>query len=168
MNTKNFSSLISCGLNKKRIYTHKNAGFTLVELMIAIAILGTLAALGSIAYSSFKERQKFDQAIQTIQVIQDKIALYESVNDRLPADLDVLNLGSLLDPWGNPYVYVNFETVPSGKWRKDKFLVPINTTYDLCSMGPDGKTQTPLTAKASQDDIIRANDGSFIGRAANY
>jgi general secretion pathway protein G len=38
----------------------------------------------------------------------------------------------------------------------------------LYSAGADGKTVLPLTAKASQDDIIRANDGSFIGVAASY
>jgi general secretion pathway protein G len=45
---------------------------------------------------------------------------------------------------------------------------PLNTDYDLCSMGPDGKTNAPLTAKASHDDIIRANDGQYIGVAANF
>ena len=82
------------------------------------------------------------------------------------ADVDML---PLLDPWGNPYQYLNITgKVPIGKARKDKFLVPINTTYDLYSMGPDGKSQPPLTAKASRDDIIRANDGGYLGRASGY
>jgi hypothetical protein len=46
---------------------------------------------------------------------------------------------------------------------KDKSLHPLNSDYDLYSMGPDGQSQTPLTAKASRDDIIRANNGGFIG-----
>lgn len=145
-----------------------HGGFTLVELIIAIAIMGTLAALTSVIYSSYRERAKVNQAISDIKVIQDEITLYESVNDKLPDDLSVIDKHTLLDPWGNPYVYSNFSLVSKGKWRKDKFLVPINSTYDLCSLGPDGQTQAPLTAKASYDDIIRANDGSFIGRAANY
>jgi len=52
--------------------------------------------------------------------------------------------------------------------RKDHNLVPLNTDYDLYSMGPDGNSVGPLTAKASRDDIIRANNGSYIGPAANY
>ncbi len=52
--------------------------------------------------------------------------------------------------------------------RKDKFLVPINTDFDLYSMGEDGKSVPPLTAKASRDDIIRANDGGYIGPASGY
>jgi general secretion pathway protein G len=47
-------------------------------------------------------------------------------------------------------------------------VVPINTDYDLYSMGKDGKSQPPLTAKDSRDDIIRANDGAYIGPAEGY
>jgi general secretion pathway protein G len=35
-------------------------------------------------------------------------------------------------------------------------------------MGKDGKSQSPLTAKASRDDIIRANNGQYVGLAADY
>ncbi len=47
-------------------------------------------------------------------------------------------------------------------------MVPINSDYDLYSKGPDGASQGPLTAKASRDDIIRANNGRFIGPVALY
>ncbi len=46
--------------------------------------------------------------------------------------------------------------------------MPINSTYDLYSMGKDGKTVVALTAKASRDDVVRANDGGFIGLAVKY
>jgi len=46
--------------------------------------------------------------------------------------------------------------------------VPINSDYDLYSKGPDGLSLKPLTAAPSRDDIVRANNGSFIGIAADY
>lgn len=52
--------------------------------------------------------------------------------------------------------------------RKDRFLVPINCDYDLYSMGPDGETTAPLTARKSRDDIIRAGDGAFVGPASEF
>ena len=55
-----------------------------------------------------------------------------------------------------------------GEVRKDRNLVPINTDYDLYSAGPDGNSVPPLTAAASRDDIVRANDGRFIGKAEEY
>jgi general secretion pathway protein G len=46
--------------------------------------------------------------------------------------------------------------------------VPINTDFDLYSMGPDGRSAPPLTASDSRDDIVRANNGRFVGIAADY
>jgi general secretion pathway protein G len=46
--------------------------------------------------------------------------------------------------------------------------VPVNSTFDLYSLGPDGKSSPPFTAAPSQDDIVRANDGGFIGLASDY
>jgi general secretion pathway protein G len=65
--------------------------------------------------------------------------------------------GQQLDPWQQPLQYLNIENGGSnwhGKCRKDRNLNPLNTDYDLYSIGADGKTATPLTAKASQDDIV--------------
>jgi general secretion pathway protein G len=73
------------------------------------------------------------------------------------------------DPWGNPYQYVNHDDKASrGKWRRDKNIVPINTDFDVFSMGKDGDSRPPLTAKASRDDIVRANNGRFTGLASEY
>jgi len=47
-------------------------------------------------------------------------------------------------------------------------MVPVNTDFDLYSMGKDGKSRAPFTAKASHDDIVRANDGKFIGLVSEY
>ena len=84
--------------------------------------------------------------------------------------VDAAELGGLPDdPWGNPYVYLNIGIQNGvGKLRKDKNLVPINTDYDLYSKGPDGKSVTPLTANSSRDDIIRANNGAYVGEAEDY
>ena len=46
--------------------------------------------------------------------------------------------------------------------------MPINTDFDLYSVGADGRTAAPLTARFSHDDVVRANNGSFIGLAVNY
>ena len=80
-------------------------------------------------------------------------------------------MDDMRDPWDNPYEYLNVQSnAPGtkGKRRKDKNLVPINSDYDLYSCGPDGVSVPPLTAMASRDDIIRANNGAFVGVAADY
>lgn len=35
-------------------------------------------------------------------------------------------------------------------------------------MGADGASVSPLTAKSSRDDIVRANNGRFVGLASTY
>jgi hypothetical protein len=52
--------------------------------------------------------------------------------------------------------------------RRDRYLFPLNTDYDLFSLGPDGLTATALNNPQSLDDVIRANNGGFFGVASDY
>ena len=50
----------------------------------------------------------------------------------------------------------------------DKNLRPVNSTFDLYSIGEDGKTNANFSAKAAHDDIVRAGDGGYWGLAEDY
>jgi general secretion pathway protein G len=144
-------------------------GFTLVEMLAVIAILGTLSGIAIPAYNRYIEMARIARAIAEIHMLQTGIEVFELESHAYPLTLNDIKAEDLLDPWGNPYLYANFATFKGkGKMRKDRFLVPLNTYYDLYSMGKDGKTQPPLTALSSHDDIIRANDGRYIGLASEY
>jgi len=144
-------------------------GFTLIEVLIVIAILGTLSGIAIPAYKNYIEKARIVTAIAEISILQKEIAEYETKNNILPNTLNDIGRGTLLDPWGNPYQYLNFANVSGmGQMRKDRFLVPLNSDYDLYSMGKDGLSVPPLTANASHDDIIRANNGTYIGIASEY
>jgi general secretion pathway protein G len=149
-------------------YARQNHGLTLVELMIVLAIIGTLASIATPLYVDVQERARVARAIAEIRILDSEIAAFEGVNGRLPDSLAEMGRGALEDPWGNAYEFLNFETGGKGKMRKDHALHPLNSTYDLYSMGKDGQSQAPLTAKASLDDIIRANDGGYIGLGSGY
>lgn len=147
-------------------------GFTLIEMLMVVAIIATLVAISIPMYRSYLEKVKIQVLIQNLQTIEKTILAFEDANGRLPDTLEEAGL-TLLDPWGNPFQYISIRNKPlSGKDkvtpRKDKSLHPLNSDFDLWSMGPDGKTALPLTAKASHDDIIRAGDGSFFGTAEDY
>jgi general secretion pathway protein G len=144
-------------------------GFTILEWSIAIAILGILVAIAIPAYEEYIERTRVARAVIDIASIGAKVSNYEVDNRELPASLHDVGLGSMRDPWGNLYQYVNHDDKASrGKWRRDKNIVPINTDFDVFSMGKDGDSRPPLTAKASRDDIVRANNGRFTGLASEY
>jgi general secretion pathway protein G len=100
--------------------------------------------------------------------LQAAISAHDSFTGELPASLDELRIGSRNDPWGSPYRYLRIEGRNRGQWRKDRFLVPLNYDYDLYSMGPDGRSRPPLTAADSRDDVVRAGNGAFLGKAEDY
>jgi general secretion pathway protein G len=139
--------------------------------MVVVAIIGILAALAIPAFTRSVYRAQVVRAINDIRVLGDQIDVYEIENGGAPDDLSVINRDGLIDPWGNPYVYYSFQAAGAGwkgKARKDHSLHPLNTSYDLYSVGKDGKSASPLTAKASEDDIIRANDGGYIGLGSEF
>ena len=145
------------------------AGFTLIELMIVLAIIATLVTIGMPVVFRALHIAKETGATEEMRTLQIEILAYLNTQGKLPDTLDDVGMGNLRDPWGNPYQYlVVAKAKGKGKLRKDRFLVPINSDFDLYSMGPDGKSVPPLTAKASQDDIIRANDGGYFGLASEY
>ncbi len=146
----------------------KYAGFTLLELLIAISIIATLGAIGTSQYTGYVRKAKTINSASTIAELSLKIASYRSSYGVYPNSLNALKRTNILDPWGRPYQYLNIENggaAAAGQARKDRFLVPINSDFDLYSMGKDGMTAPALTAAKSRDDIIRANDGAYIGRA---
>ena len=145
------------------------SGFTLVEILVAIAVLLTITSLAVPILLSSIDRAKEARAIADIHTIGNAVTAYQVINQQFPDSLDQVGYGSNLDPWGQPYQYLNFADVNGrGKMRKDRFLVPINSYFDLYSMGKDGKSVPPLTAAASKDDVIWANDGGFVGLASDY
>lgn len=142
-------------------------GLTLLELMISIALVGLLTAIAVPSYQAYLNRARVLTAKKDILEISFKLSRYQEFKNTFPATLAEMG-ETRLDPWGAPYRYLSMEGAKVGEKRKDKSLHPLNSDYDLYSMGPDGQSQTPLTAKASRDDIIRANNGAFIGVAEDY
>lgn len=100
--------------------------------------------------ASYIDKQNVGRAVNDMRVLDNRIQNYKMSNDVYPPSLTDVPQGSLFDPWGRPYNYLQIEgnAKATGQERKDKNLVPINSDFDLYSMGADGKTTAPLTAMA--------------------
>jgi general secretion pathway protein G len=155
----------------------RQAGFTLIEILIAFAILGLIASLAVPAYTRYVERARVAQAVADLRQIEMGVERFHTQNGRLPDSLAEFGQDDVVDPWGKPYRYLEIESsVVRGrvrgpvmaKVRKDRNLVPINLDFDLYSPGADGKTKPPLVNPDSADDVIRAGSGSFVGVAREY
>jgi len=111
--------------NKKR---KRKAGFTLIEIMVVVAIIGMLMTLVGVRVFYALEKGKRKTAVAQIKNFETALAAYRLDNSRYPTTeqgLDALikqptiepvprnfprggYLGAKevpLDPWGNPYVY---------------------------------------------------------------
>jgi general secretion pathway protein G len=162
-------SWLSLGRLRRTVSWSAEAAFSIIELLLVIAIISTLAAISVPSYFAALEQARITRAIADIRTIELDVKTFELTQGRLPNDLSEVGADVFVDPWGNPYVYTNLSDIKGkGKARKDRFLNPLNSDFDLYSLGPDGKSSTPLTAKASRDDIVRANDGGFVGVAADF
>ncbi len=169
---------------------HSCLGFSLLELMITLAIGVVSVSIAVPTYQEYLNKADVLLAEADIRKMEEEITDFFFDRSSYPESLEDIGLQDMRDPWGNPYEYLRIAAGPTsasksspgksgkkgggggspgkGKLRKDKNLVPINTDYDLYSMGQDGRSVSPLTAKHSRDDIIRAGNGSFIGIAKNF
>jgi general secretion pathway protein G len=140
-----------------------------LELLLVVALIVTTASISIPSYTKALEKARTTRAIGDIKNISTTISLAELQTGQYPDSLADVGLAGLRDPWGQPYEYLRLMgTKNHGKCRKDKKLNPINSDFDLYSVGPDGSSSSPLTAKQSRDDVVRGNNGGFVGVAADY
>ena len=142
-----------------------------MELMIALVITSLLVSIAVPAYDRMADKAKVAKAIGDIGTLAIEIGKFQLRNNNaLPNNLAELGVDVPLDPWGQPYAYLNIAAAGSGVGglRKDKNLNPLNTDFDLYSLGKDGSSSGPLSAQASRDDVVRANNGAYIGLGEDY
>lgn len=235
-------------------------GFTLIELMLAVSIVGILASLAVPNYIDFLEKARVARAVSELHALAKEIKGFAMGGGVYPDTLAQIGRSTMLDPWGSPYQYYRINCTtdveithlaklklgkkrpprampaddsfsPPSDWqivfavdhgeyqdllhlvapgggggaggggagggggggggggaggggaggggggppcggvggaRKDRFLVPLNSDFDVYSMGKDRDTVAPLSPPKSHDDVLRASDGGFYGLGKNF
>ncbi len=151
-------------------HSRQNGGYSIAELMLTLAIVAIIAAIAIPAYQGYQREAMAGRVIQEMKQIELTVENFKLDTGVYPVSLAEAGV-YLVDPWGNPYQYLRIEGASAeakGKQRKDHSLVPINSDFDLYSMGEDGSSSPPLTAADSLDDIVRANNGTYYGYGGAY
>ncbi len=127
--------------------SRRQAGFTLIEIMVVVVIIGVLGAIVVPQFMSRPDQAKVTAAKIDIQAISTALEMYRLDNFHYPSTqqgLEALSkhpsslpaarnwnpqgyLKSLpVDPWGTPYQYLN----PGAQ--------SLDGSFDLYSLGADG------------------------------
>lgn len=128
----------------------RQQGFTLLEIMVVVVIMGMLSAIVATNVMGSKEQASIEKASMDIKALDNALDMYKLDNHRFPTTeqgLDALvnkptsspepksyrKDGYIKDlpqdPWGNDYMYINPGAHNSSR-------------YDLYSLGPDGEDGT--------------------------
>jgi general secretion pathway protein G len=127
------------------------SGFTLVELLVVLAILGLLVALATPQVLKYLAKSKIDTARIEIANLSTSLDLFLIDNGRYPTQQEGLQAlvanPSGLASWHGPYVKTR-SAVPLDPWGHPyQYRLPGQSgDYDLFTVGPDNQ---PISAADS-------------------
>lgn len=131
----------------------RRSGMTLVEVLAVVVILGLLASVLLLGFSSTFGRAKTELAKTGIGVVAGKVELYrierseypandsglKALTDATPSASFYLAADKIIDPWGRPYLYM----APG----------PNGLPFEILTLGADGQ----IGGDGENADVSSAN-----------
>ncbi len=137
-----------------KVATAMRAGFTLIEILVAVAIIGILGTVATVSIPKILENAKIKAAKSGVDSLKNAVVTYNIEKGKYPSDLKALveasgddepvvegGEGALYDPWGVEYKYE----------RKGKKIVVI-------SAGPDGEFGGEDDIRSDTTKKVTGND----------
>ncbi len=130
--------------NKSIVDSH---GFTLIEIMVVIVILGMLASLIVPRFMGREEEARRVKAAVQISSLEQALKLYKLDNGQYPSTeqglqalVEVPSVGRLARKWRQGG-YLEKGRVPQDPWERDFIYISpgLHHDFDLMSYGPDGE-----------------------------
>lgn len=137
-----------------------NHGFTMVELLVVMAIVAILSSVAMTGFAKVKELARVSRCTQEIRSMEREITAWTTEKGSYPPGLAEINRANQKDPWGFNYIY--------GPPTRMAGTDLINTDFDLYSKGPNGDSADSILDPLSEDDIFRGRDGGFVGVSSEW
>lgn len=131
-------------IQRTRKLGKKRSGFTLLELLLVMAILVVLASLATVAVLSMQRNALRSTALLEIKTLSKACKMYKLQVYSFPAkleDLHTLPSGLDMNSWGGPYVE---DAIDGDPWHRPYQYSPddANDVVMISSSGPDGQSGT--------------------------
>lgn len=135
-------------------------GFTLIGLMIVIAILGIPVVVAIPTYQNYIGRAQASEALYLADDLKTEIGISSAVNNRLPNAEDVGRQGSIVvtaQRIGGTYIQNGGVTVKADTLRKtQKYIAALRRKHPKQSQIQTRKTNQSKRTKRSQTSSLRA------------
>jgi len=136
---------------RKRTLRRRRRGFTLMEILLVLAILVVLGSLVTVGYVQIKKNADIDSAKTQIRMFEDTIDMYRLDVGKYPSGDQGLQSLRIQPPdapenkWRGPYLKEEIPTDPWGNQYVYQEITDINNqpSFEVMSTGPDGQDGTP-------------------------
>ena len=135
-------------------------GFSFIEVMVVIIILGLLSSIVGVYLFDSAEQAKADATKTQIRGLETALDLYRLHNSRYPSSeqglqalLDKPEVGVIPKNWNGPYLRGN--NLPGDGWGGPFRYLSVNgKDYEIISLGADGADGgTDLDADINSSDL---------------
>lgn len=137
--------------------TKTRDGFTIVELLIVIVVIGILAAITIVAYNGIQNKAKYSLMQSDLKSITKALALYRADTDRYPSTIGQSGCTSNWCGWEqatgdnfitglSPKYVAKIPQLPDANVREDSYLYQSDgVDYQLIRFKPAGLTSAEMT-----------------------
>ncbi len=125
----------------------RTSGFTLVEVLVVVTIIGMLATVTTLAVVRHMDKAREASTRETIRVLKAALNIYYIDTGRYPAMLNGLLQDDGLQGWKGPYIE---KEAQDGWGQPFRYATPAADTYEIRSAGKDDRFDT-------DDDVTSRN-----------